>query len=436
VNVLRAMWGRWVFAMLFVGAVSLQAQTPAPPPPPLSLAEATSAALRQASAWQQALLDERTAALELAQARAALLPKVRSLSTVTFNQPKNREGVTEPAFLSADAVHQYQELAGVEGALDFGMRASMARARALLAAAHAGTEIARRALVRGVREAYYGLALGTARREAAEESLRAAEEFERVTALQANAGEVPEVDAIRARIQTAQRRDEYEQAAVEERIAAAGLRVLAGYEPGRGIAVSPLTARPAAADVERFTPSLAAGRPEIAQAEANRRAALAGVGVSRAERLPSLTYSVDEGFDAPSLQRTDIREHSGYLATAMLAIPVWDWGAGRARARAAQLAARAAENQLALTRREVEQDFLAAREEALAAVRRADALRAAVDDARRNVDISMARYRAGEAPVLEVTDAVTTLAALRAAFVQALFDFETARARLQEGAGE
>jgi outer membrane protein len=89
-----------------------------------------------------------------------------------------------------------------------------------------------------------------------------------------------------------------------------------------------------------------------------------------------------------------------------------------------------------LVRRELDQEFLAAREGALAAVRRVDNARAAVADAQRNAGVSIARYRAGEAPIVEVTDALTTLAQQRANYVQALFDYEMARARLQEAAGE
>ncbi len=87
-------------------------------------------------------------------------------------------------------------------------------------------------------------------------------------------------------------------------------------------------------------------------------------------------------------------------------------------------------------RREVEQQFLRAREEALAAIRRVDNARAAVADAQRNADISVARYRGGEAPITEVTEALTTLAQLRASLQQALFDFEVARAQLQEALGQ
>ena len=127
-----------------------------------------------------------------------------------------------------------------------------------------------------------------------------------------------------------------------------------------------------------------------------------------------------------------------FFSSAIWAIcpPIFDWGVGRAKQRQAELRAQFADMQLTLVRRELDQEFLAAHEGALAAVRRADNARAAVADAQRNADVSIARYRAGEAPIVEVTDALTTLAQQRANFTQALFDYEMARARLQEAAGE
>src|ERR1700682_5465282 len=319
-------------------APSSQPATTAPPPatpasaqsPALTAESAMHLALQQASAYQQAIIDEQTAALELTQARAALLPKVRSASTATYNRPLHA-GATDPTFIAQNASREYQELVGVEGSLDFGVRAAINRNRALLAAAHAGTEIARRALIRGTREAYFGLGLAIAKRRSAEESLAAAQELERVTTLQQHGGEVPEVDVIRARLQSAQRRDDLEQARLQEVIAGAGLRVLVGFDAGRALEVSGLTPHPSVADVEWFSTNTATKRPEILQAEAQLTASRADIGVARAGRLPTLAYSVDEGFDTPSLMRQVIRQHSGYLFTDSLNIPVFDWGLVRAQ---------------------------------------------------------------------------------------------------------
>ena len=420
--------------------LAMQAVAPQPPPAPapapqLSLSDASQRALQQASAYQQALADEQAAALDVTQARAALLPKIRNLSTVTFNKPLTAHS-TDPSFIAQNAAREYQSLVGAEGSLDFGLRAAVRRSRELLAAAHAGTEVARRELLRGVRESYFGLALATAKRRAAEESLAAAEEFERVTRLQQEYGEVPEVDLIRARLQTAQRRDDVEQARVQEAIAGAALGALAGYPSTDTLTVTSLTAEPSLTDIQRLVPTSILQRPQLVQAAAEQRAAREDIAVARAERLPSLTYSADEGFDSPSLRPDEIRQHSGYLLTASLRVPIFDWGLARAKQRQAEIRAESATRRFDLARREVEQQDLRTREEASSAVRRAANARSAVSDAQRNVEISIARYRAGEAPILEVTDALTTLAQQRLNLQQALFDFEVARAQLQEASAQ
>ena len=56
--------------------------------------------------------------------------------------------------------------------------------------------------------------------------------------------------------------------------------------------------------------------------------------------------------------------------------------------------------------------------------------------AQSNLDASIARYRAGEAQIVEVTDAQTSLAAQRLAYFQAIFDYQIALARLRQAAGQ
>ena len=111
-------------------------------------------------------------------------------------------------------------------------------------------------------------------------------------------------------------------------------------------------------------------------------------------------------------------------------IPIFDWGASRSREQQAQLRARSLESERNLALRSFSQQFYAARAQALAAASRYQLLNASVAGAERNVQASIARYRSGEAPIIEVTDAQSTLAAQRAALYQALFDYQQARARL------
>lgn len=402
---------------------------------PLSLSAATTTALQQLSELRRAQIDEAVAAEDLKQARAALLPRVRDAFSATYNSASRRDPGTA-SFISSDAIHQYQNLFGLAGEFNLADVAAMRRSRALLDAARAGTEVARRALVRGVAEAYYGSALATAKRRAAEVSLEAAREFEHNTELNFRAGEVPEVDVIRARLATAARRDELAEATGEERVADVALGTLMGVG---GLEARPpfvVDALPQRVELETITAAGIEKRPELAQLSAQVRAAAADVRGARLQYLPGVSYSLDRGFDAESLSREELKAHSGTLAAISIDVPLFDWGATQSRLRQAQLHAQDAQLQRDLTLRELQLQFTIARQQATTAAERIDNARAALADAERNVSISVARYRAGEAPISEATDAQTTLAQQRLVLQQALFDFQIARAHLKEAAGE
>jgi outer membrane protein TolC len=409
---------------------------------PLTRDEAVALALAQASTFQQAKLAELIAAEDVKQAKAAFLPKVSIPSSVIYNSP-TINGLTARgdkfSFISANAVTEYEPLAGVAGELDVAgrLRATLRRQAALLEAAHAGTEIARRQLVQAVDEAYFGLALASARRASAELSLAAAEEFARITGLMLNAGEVADVDLTRARLQAATRRDELEQARVAESVAADSLKVLIGYDFAVPVAAADLQLPSTdPSELNRFTPELILKRPEFAQFDALKRAAEQEAKAAHAERLPQFSYSIYGGFDSDSLQARALHETTGVLATFSVTIPLFDWGASKSRERQAHLRSQTAESQRVVAQRGLAQQFNSSRTQALSASVRIGLLRTALSEAQHNVDASIARYRAGEASIIEVTDSLATLAAGRAALNQAMFDYQVAKARLAQATAQ
>lgn len=421
--------------------VSLTTQAPAQATGALSLAEALRLAGAAASDYTQAQLNERIAAEDVRQAQAAFLPRVTSPDSYIYTSPLLGAPAGTPrtqSFIAANAIAEYEALLNVAGDIDISgrLRATLARNRALLAAAHAGTEVARRTLNQAVITAYYGLALATAQRRAAEMNLSAAEEFERNTNMLLSGGEVAAVDLIRARVQTTTRRDELERARADEAAAADSLRVLVGYDLMQPITASDLSvALPAPGEVETLSADMIAQRPEFAQFEAARQAAEQDVRAAHAERRPQLTYSISGGFDSDSLQQPRLKEHTGVSAAFNLSIPIFDFGASRSRQRQAQLRAQVAETQRRQALRTFAQQFYTARAQATSAAVRIRFANTGIAEAQSNLDASIARYRAGEAQIIEVTDAMTTLAAQRTALYQAIYDYQTALARLRQAAG-
>ena len=408
----------------------------------LTLEDALRLANTQASTYQSAILNERVAAEDVKQAQAAFLPKVSAPLSYIYTTPATGLPPGEPrapSFIANNSVGEYEALANVSGDFDVAgkLRATLQKNRALLAAAHAGTDAARRALNQAVIENYYNLALAIAQHRAADGNLAAAEEFERVTSLLLSGGEVPAVDLTRAQLQTLSRRDELERARVNEEVAAGSLRVLVGYDFTRPIATTDLTlALPNDSEYQQFKADDVSRRPEFTQFEQQLRAAREETKIARADRLPSLSYSINGGFDTDSLHGPRLKEHSGMSAAVSLNIPIFDWGATRSKERQARLRVQLAENERTIAVKGFTQQFYAARAQAANALARIALARDGILKAQDNLAASIARYRAGEAQIVEVTDAQTTLVAQRAALYQAIFDYQIAISRLKQATGQ
>lgn len=409
---------------------------------PLTLDEALRLANAQASTYQSAILNERIAAEDVKQSRAAFLPRLSAPLAYLYTSPAHGLPPGEPrapSFIAADAIGAYEAFASVSGDFDIAgkLRATLTRNRALLAAAHAGTEVAKRALAQAVVEAYYGLALANAQHRAAEQNLASAAEFEQITSLLLTGGEVAAVDLTRAQLQTLTRRDELERARVNELVAAGALRVLVGYESESPISTTDLSlALPTSSEYLLFKAEDVSRRPELIQFDQELRAARQEITIAKADRLPSLSYLINGGFNSDSLREPRLHQHTGVSTGISLNIPIFDWGASRSREQQARLRAELTENERTLALRGFTQQFYAARAQAASAEGRIRLARDGVIKAQDNLAASIARYRAGEAQIVEVTDAQTTLVEQRSALYQAIFDYQTALSRLRQATGQ
>jgi outer membrane protein TolC len=119
-----------------------------------------------------------------------------------------------------------------------------------------------------------------------------------------------------------------------------------------------------------------------------------------------------------------------------MTIPIFDWGAAKSRETQARLKVQQAMNARALAERQFAQAFFAARTQAISARTRVRQIAAAITDAEANLSASIARYRSGEATIIEVTDAQNTLVTQRNELYQAIFDYQTARSRLMRAVGQ
>ncbi len=442
-----------VAPVLRINAQQAQPLTSAPPltgPPPyydypygsetttsrtLTVDEAVTLALANASLYQQSLLDERSAREDVRQARTAFLPQFTVPLGYIGTTPSQVRAPGEPltfGFVSASAINETSAFMNATGPIDLSgrLRASLRRSRALLSAAHAGVAVARRELVLATVDAYYGLVLARQKRRLADETLALAEGFANLAERHRLRGEGEEADAYRARSGAAARRDELEQARLAEAAALNLLRVLTGVDFVTHVGVKRLTSDvPTRADFLGYTAEMIRARPELAQLDAQQQSAREEQRIARSELRPELTYGLNAGFDAANVGR--LRQYSGGAAIISLNIPVWNFGASKSRATQARLRARALELQRESTLQQLRQDFYTQRAAALAALARIKTAETAANTGQTNLNLIFIRYRQNKAAISDIIDSQANYAATRLAYYQAIADYHTARVRLE-----
>lgn len=401
----------------------------------LSAEQAVALALRNAVSLRQAQFDEESAGEDVKQARASLLPQFNIPLTYWGTTPSTVRHPGDPltfSFVSSSAINESIGVMSVTGTIDIAgrLRATLRRSRALLTAAHAGTLTARRNLVLATIDAYYGLVLNRQQRRLADEALALAEAFVAVTEEEQKRGAVEETDVLRARSAARSRRDELSRARLNEAFAMSQLRVLTGVDYATYIAVDRITENvPQVTDLLGYQEETILSRPELAQLDAQKRAAIEDANAARRELRPQLTYSLNGGFDAANFK--PLGRYSGGDAIVTLNIPIFNFGASKSRATQAELRARALDAQRENAVLQLKQEFYAARAGALSAWERIGYANQAATAAQQNLILVFRGYRSQKASLLEVIDAESNYSATRSEYYQAIADYQSARARLE-----
>lgn len=401
----------------------------------LTLDEAVSLALSNASAFQQSQYEERIAREDVHQARVAFLPQLSMPLTyfgTTTSRVRNEGDPLTYSFVSSSAINETIALVNASGEVDLSgrLRAQLRRSRHLLAAARAGAQVARRDLVLATVDAYYALALARQKRRLADETLGLAEGFVKVSESLKASGDGEEADMFRAISASRARRDELEQARASEAAAMDLLRSLTGIDFSTFVGVKRLTESvPTVSDFLGYTEELIKQRPEFDVIEAQKRAAVQEAKLARSERLPQLTYSLNGGFDAGDFR--PLGRYAGASAIFTLTIPIFNFGASRSREVQARLRAEQLDIQREATMRQLRQEFYTTRAAALAALNRIQEAKGASEAAQQNITMIFARYRLKKAEITEVIDAQASFAETRTAYYQAIADYYTQRIRLE-----
>jgi outer membrane protein TolC len=411
----------------------------------ITLQDAIERARKNNAPFLSAVTAQKLAREDRLQARAALLPSVTSSTQYLGTQGNN--AIPTGRYVTNDGVHVYRAWGVFHQDLSPGalMRTGYRRASAAEALARAQAEVARRGLTVTVTKDYYDLVVSQRKYATAQQSLEQAKRFLEVTQAGERVGQIAHSDVVKARIQFAQQKQSFEEARLAMEADRLTLAVLLFPTWNENFTLvddldTPENLPPfpdIRAMAEKQNPSIHAAM------EAAREASL-DVWAARNAFLPSLVVDVDYGIEANAFAlrsrvsadpRFGRLPNLGYFVTAVVNIPVWDWGTLRSKLHQAEYRREQAKVELSQAQREAMSNLLAYYNEASVARAAVESARQAADLASESQRLINLRYQAGESTVLEVVDAQNTLTQTRNAYDDAQARYRVARANLQSLVG-
>ena len=374
-------------------------------------------------------------------ARATLLPSL-GLRSEYLNTQGN--GVLPSGrYVTNDGVHVYRDWSVFHQDLSPTTLTGLEyrRAKAVEAVARAKAEIARRGLAVTVTRAYYSLIVTRRKYATAELGLEQAKRSLDISQKLERGGEVAHSDVVKFQLQSDLEERAFREATLAMDEARLDLAVLLfpNFDQNFDI-VDDLHLAPTLPSFSEVRALATRENPDLRAALESAHAANLDVSIARQAFLPSFAVDVDYGIEANAFAlRSRVAAdpaagrlpNLGYFLTATMTLPVWDWGARRAKLRQAHLNHEQARAELSQTQRELLRNLYAFYEEAQTARDELDSLRRSASGAAESLRLSTLRYEAGEATVLEVVDAQSVLLQARNAFDDGEVRYSVALANLQ-----
>lgn len=411
---------------ILVMAVFCLAQAPGPAPRQISLAQAIQLARANSPQFQAALVAQGVAGADHAAARAGMLPSLNYNSSYIYTQAGR--------YIANNGVHEYSSQGNLHEALGFGSLPTLQRAQAGVALAQAQAEVAARGLVAAVVGAYYTVAADRHKLATAQLALANAQTYLRNSQDRERGGEVAHADVIKAQIELQQKQRDLRDAQLGQQQARLTLAVLLfpNFDTNFTV-VDDLNQPPPLPPQAQVTLLAERHNPDVAAAEAALGQARADVGIARAALLPGLTLDYFYGIDATqfALRNQLGQPNLGSAATATVAIPIFDWGANRARLHVAGLQRQQAQRQLSLAQRQLLANLEGFYAEASTARAELASLASSRDLAEESLRLTALRYQNGDATILELVDAQNTFSLARNAYADGQVRYRVALAQLQ-----
>lgn len=318
---------------------------------------------------------------------------------------------------------------------DSGQRAAaVGNARALLAAAAATQDATVQALFLAALQGYYSAQAAQAAVFAANEAERAAREAHAAAEARYTVGVATPADRLQAQTALSQATLNRIKAEGEARNALGTLAYALGFRADQPLALAAMPAPPADSDffkdVEALIGEAQARRPDLKAAEAQVKAAQAGVDLARAQGRPTLALA-----GGPLWQDTAGTTLRGNSIGLSLNVPIFSGFDTTYRVRAAEAQTEVRSAQRERLGNQVALDVWKAYQSLTTAGQSLKTTADLVASAEQSERVALGRYKAGVGTVLDLLTAQSALASARVQRIQAELDWNVFRATLAQAMG-
>ena len=430
---------------IVIAAFALPAAAQTAPPKTLTLKDALDLAAKNDSALLSAAGDALSAHEDRMQAKTALYPSLSGRSEYLGTEGDGK--LSESRFVTNDGVHVYRDWAVVHQDLSPGtiQRVAVQRTASAEALARAKVEIARRGLSATVTRSYYALIVAQRKYATAQQALDQAQRSLTISEDLERGREVAHSDVVKSQLQEVAQEQALEEAKLGMESARLDLAVFLFRDFDENFSiVDDLDAAPALPPLTDVETMAGNQNPTLGAAMEALHGASLDVTIARQAFLPTLTVDAVYGIEANAFALTSTVASNkaagplpnlGYFVTASLNVPVWDWGVRRSKVKQAELKHEEAAVELSAAQRTLVRNLRGFYDEASTARRQVELLRRAADLASESLRLNTLRYQAGEATILDLVDAQTSLIQARNAYDDGLMRYRVAISNLQTVSG-
>ncbi len=299
-------------------------------------------------------------------------------------------------------------------------------------------------VVLNVKQAYYGLLQAKKLVLVAQKTLAQTESHKKQAEAFFHAGSKPRFDVTRADVDVNNAKLGLINAENSVRLGTIGLYNAMGLDPVRDAEIEDVLSQPAAVpSLDEAQAAALKNRPEMLKAEQDIQSAQARVRAEESGYLPTLSasgaYSWAHGTsEMGSFNGIPLKGEvlNSWNAGITLSMPLFEGGLTRGRVSEARANQHALEAQRDTLRQSILLDVNQAYADLESASARIAVMDSSLKNARESLDLAEGRYEAGVGLSLEVTDAQVAAAKSETDYVQALYDYQLAAARLAKAMGK